>query len=156
MNLCLIPASRIGRFVAACVLPLLSLSAFASSTWTNLGNGNGSVAGATPCTTTATSNVGVGNVLTCVAQGGVSLSADAFSTNNGAASTTGTVFAAAALYNWGSTAGLGVVNASENHSVYMQKIIEAAWQNRDLLKEVATQKTINEVIELLDKGKIRE
>ncbi len=37
----------------------------------------------------------------------------------------------------------------------MQKIIETAWQNRDLLKETATQKTINEVIELLDKGKIR-
>lgn len=37
----------------------------------------------------------------------------------------------------------------------MQTIIEAAWQNRELLKEAATQKTINEVIELLDKGKLR-
>jgi 2,3,4,5-tetrahydropyridine-2-carboxylate N-succinyltransferase len=37
----------------------------------------------------------------------------------------------------------------------MQTIIEAAWQNRELLKEANTQKTINEVIELLDKGKIR-
>ena len=37
----------------------------------------------------------------------------------------------------------------------MQTIIEAAWQNRELLKEASTQKTINEVIELLDKGKLR-
>ena len=37
----------------------------------------------------------------------------------------------------------------------MQTIIEAAWLNRELLKEANTQKTINEVIELLDKGKIR-
>lgn len=37
----------------------------------------------------------------------------------------------------------------------MQQIIEAAWQNRELLKEAATQKTINELIELLDKGKLR-
>lgn len=37
----------------------------------------------------------------------------------------------------------------------MQTIIEAAWQNRELLKEANTQNTINEVIELLDKGKLR-
>src|SRR5688572_14963287 len=37
----------------------------------------------------------------------------------------------------------------------MQTTIEAAWQNRELLKEASTQKTINEVIELLDKGKLR-
>ena len=37
----------------------------------------------------------------------------------------------------------------------MQTIIESAWQNRELLKETATQKAINEVIELLDKGKLR-
>lgn len=37
----------------------------------------------------------------------------------------------------------------------MQSIIEAAWQNRELLKEPSTQRTINEVIELLDKGKLR-
>jgi 2,3,4,5-tetrahydropyridine-2-carboxylate N-succinyltransferase len=37
----------------------------------------------------------------------------------------------------------------------MQTIIEAAWQNRELLKESSTQSTINEVIELLDKGKLR-
>jgi len=37
----------------------------------------------------------------------------------------------------------------------MQKIIEAAWENRELLKDAATQNTIREVIELLDKGKLR-
>lgn len=37
----------------------------------------------------------------------------------------------------------------------MHTIIEAAWNNRELLKEASTQNTINEVIELLDKGKLR-
>lgn len=37
----------------------------------------------------------------------------------------------------------------------MQEIIEAAWQNRELLKDRQTLTTINEVIELLDKGKLR-
>ena len=37
----------------------------------------------------------------------------------------------------------------------MQQIIENAWQNRELLKETKTQQTINEVIEMLDKGKLR-
>ncbi len=37
----------------------------------------------------------------------------------------------------------------------MQDIIEAAWQNRELLKDSTTLSTINEVIELLDKGKLR-
>lgn len=37
----------------------------------------------------------------------------------------------------------------------MQKIIEAAWDNRELLKETKTQETIREVIEQLDKGKLR-
>ncbi len=36
-----------------------------------------------------------------------------------------------------------------------QKIIEQAWQNRELLKDVSVQAAINEVIEQLDKGKIR-
>jgi 2,3,4,5-tetrahydropyridine-2,6-dicarboxylate N-succinyltransferase len=38
---------------------------------------------------------------------------------------------------------------------YMQNIIEAAWANRELLKDEKTQQTIREVIELLDKGKLR-
>lgn len=37
----------------------------------------------------------------------------------------------------------------------MQTIIEAAWNNRELLNEPHTQKTIREIIELLDKGKLR-
>ena len=36
-----------------------------------------------------------------------------------------------------------------------QKIIEQAWENRELLKELTVQQTINEVIEELDKGKLR-
>ena len=37
----------------------------------------------------------------------------------------------------------------------MQKTIEAAWENRTLLKEEKTQASIREVIELLDLGKLR-
>jgi 2,3,4,5-tetrahydropyridine-2-carboxylate N-succinyltransferase len=36
-----------------------------------------------------------------------------------------------------------------------QKIIEQAWENRELLKELSVQQTINEIIEELDKGKLR-
>jgi 2,3,4,5-tetrahydropyridine-2-carboxylate N-succinyltransferase len=34
-------------------------------------------------------------------------------------------------------------------------IIEKAWENRDLLKDISTQEAINQVIELLDKGQVR-
>lgn len=37
----------------------------------------------------------------------------------------------------------------------LQKLIEYAWENRDLLKEAQTQNAIREVIEYLDKGKLR-
>ncbi len=37
----------------------------------------------------------------------------------------------------------------------MQNIIESAWENRDLLKDEETIKTIREVIEKLDKGELR-
>ena len=37
----------------------------------------------------------------------------------------------------------------------MREIIEQAWDNRELLKETATQDAIREVIEQLDKGKLR-
>ena len=37
----------------------------------------------------------------------------------------------------------------------MRDIIESAWNNRDLLEESETQKTIRSVIEKLDQGKIR-
>lgn len=36
-----------------------------------------------------------------------------------------------------------------------QKIIEQAWENRQLLQDASVQNTINEVIEQLDKGKLR-
>jgi 2,3,4,5-tetrahydropyridine-2-carboxylate N-succinyltransferase len=36
-----------------------------------------------------------------------------------------------------------------------QQIIESAWDNRDLLKEAATQIAINEIVEMLDKGTLR-
>ena len=37
----------------------------------------------------------------------------------------------------------------------MQHIIESAWENRELLKDEKTKNTIREVIEMLDKGKLR-
>lgn len=37
----------------------------------------------------------------------------------------------------------------------MQKTIEQAWENRELLKENAVQQAIHEVVEMLDKGKLR-
>lgn len=37
----------------------------------------------------------------------------------------------------------------------MQKIVEAAWENRELLKEKDTVKAINETIDRLDKGQLR-
>jgi 2,3,4,5-tetrahydropyridine-2-carboxylate N-succinyltransferase len=37
----------------------------------------------------------------------------------------------------------------------LRKIIENAWQNRELLKEQSVQNTIKQVVELLDKGKLR-
>lgn len=37
----------------------------------------------------------------------------------------------------------------------LQQLIEQTWENRELLKEAATQDAIREVIELLDKGQLR-
>ena len=37
----------------------------------------------------------------------------------------------------------------------MQSIIESIWDDRELLKEVTNQQTIRQIIEDLDKGKIR-
>lgn len=37
----------------------------------------------------------------------------------------------------------------------LQQIIERAWENRELLKEAATQAAIRELVERLDKGKLR-
>jgi len=38
---------------------------------------------------------------------------------------------------------------------HLQQIVEAAWENRDLLKEVNTQNAIREVIDLIDQGNLR-
>ncbi len=38
---------------------------------------------------------------------------------------------------------------------HLKQVIEQAWENRTLLSETTTQNTIREVIELLDKGKLR-
>jgi len=48
-----------------------------------------------------------------------------------------------------------IINLSKHTILYMQQIIEAAWENRELLKEEKTITTIREVIEHLDKGKLR-
>ncbi len=40
-------------------------------------------------------------------------------------------------------------------TIQLKEIISAAWENRALLNETATRKAIREVIELLDKGKLR-
>ena len=37
----------------------------------------------------------------------------------------------------------------------LREIIESAWDNRELLKDENTQKTIREIINLLDEGKLR-
>ena len=37
----------------------------------------------------------------------------------------------------------------------LQKIIEKAWDDKNLLKEEITKNAINEVVELLDNGKLR-
>ena len=37
----------------------------------------------------------------------------------------------------------------------MRDIVEAAWDNRELLDNVKTQETIRNVISLLDKGELR-
>jgi 2,3,4,5-tetrahydropyridine-2,6-dicarboxylate N-succinyltransferase len=37
----------------------------------------------------------------------------------------------------------------------LKKIIEQAWENRELLKEISTQEAINAVIEEIDKGRLR-
>jgi 2,3,4,5-tetrahydropyridine-2-carboxylate N-succinyltransferase len=46
-------------------------------------------------------------------------------------------------------------NSNHLQLIFMQQLIETTWENRELLKEEKTQQTIREVIELLDKGKLR-
>lgn len=94
-------STSFAQVLLGCTLVALGPSAFAASTWGNLG---GACTGAAP---------GVGVSTNCGTQGGVTLVADAYSTATGP-TTSGAVFAAAALYNWGTANGLGVVNKYEN------------------------------------------
>lgn len=100
-------SKQLVSLAAGCALMALALPASAMSSWGNLGGS---------CSATPGSGLPMGNNLNCGTQGGVTLAADAFSNANGATSTTGTTFATAALYNWGSSNGLGVVNQYENAS----------------------------------------
>ncbi|MHB8260070.1 MAG: 2,3,4,5-tetrahydropyridine-2,6-dicarboxylate N-succinyltransferase [Bacteroidia bacterium] len=44
---------------------------------------------------------------------------------------------------------------STKRNLIKKRIIEKVWENRELLKKVSVQKTIEEIIEQLDKGKLR-
>lgn len=94
---------------AGCAALAFGTPVLAASTWTDLGSLCGAV-------DTAASNLATGNTKSCGLSAGVTLTANAFSTSDGATSTTGTAFATAALYNWGTGTGqgLGVVNTFES------------------------------------------
>lgn len=100
----------------ALALVTVGLPAFAVSSWTNLGTSCSTLTAGTVrnVKTTGYHDVYIGNSLGCGTQDAVGLTADAFSTNNGATSTSGTVFAKAELHDWGSNAGLGVINKNED------------------------------------------
>jgi hypothetical protein len=89
---------RIGQSLAGIALALLGSSAFAASTW-DLAAG---------CTANASSQNCSG------AASGVTLSGWSSGAGTTAAPTAGTTFAAATVYNWGATTGLGVVANNEN------------------------------------------
>lgn len=95
----------IASAVATVALWAFGAPAFALSTWANLG---------TVCATTPSSGVAVDNNLGCGSSNGVALNASGFSTSNGSSSSSGISFATASVYNWGSSYGLGVVNAYED------------------------------------------
>jgi hypothetical protein len=99
MNIC---KEHIANAAVAVFFLAFGAPAFALSTWANLGSSCNS------------SSVAMGNTMACGSMNGVELNATGFSTNNGASSNSGTVFAEAAVYNWGSANGLGVVNSTEN------------------------------------------
>lgn len=49
-----------------------------------------------------------------------------------------------------------IIFVSTKHNIMKQrKIIEKAWENREMLKDISVQDTIGEVIEMLDNGKLR-
>lgn len=97
-----------GHLLAAVAMLVAASSASAASTW------NTTSSCATQSGSTLAANLG--NSLSCGASGGADLSVSGFSTTNGATSTTGTSLQTAAVYNWGGTAGLGVVNKYEDPS----------------------------------------
>lgn len=96
------------QVLLACTFAALGTPALAASTWSDLG---------TACGPANSSGdvVALGNIKACGTQGtpSVTLTADSFSNANGVDGS-GTMFAAAKLYNWGSPNGLGVVNKFEN------------------------------------------
>ena len=102
--------THLTKAIVGCSMLVAGASSFAVSTWSSTGLGS-------TCSGSGVSTgVAMGNTMTCgVAQNGVTLTANGFSTATGtvAAPTTGTTFATAAVYNWGG-AGLGVVALNEN------------------------------------------
>lgn len=95
------------QLLLACTFVALGTPALADSTWSNLGSACGA-------TNSSSEVLALGNIKACGTQGtpSVTLTADAFSNANGVDGS-GTTFAAAKLYNWGSANGLGVVNKFE-------------------------------------------
>ncbi len=107
----------------------LGSSSFAAPSWSNLAYNStttsgcstskaGTVASSAGTTVTTGGNTvtNVGDIMGCGTADGVSLSVDAFSTANGLTSTTGATFATAALRDWGTANGLGIINRYETDS----------------------------------------
>jgi hypothetical protein len=92
--------TRIGQSLAALALALLGSSAFANATWNLQANCPGSAG--------YSSDQVVGTGLTC---NGTGTTISGWSTTGA-----GSTYASAAVYNWGSGAGLGVVNVNEDPS----------------------------------------
>ena len=88
--------ARLVQILAACALVGSAASSFAATTWDLSG-----------CSATQTTNA-----IGCGTTGGVSVTAQAYSTNTAA----GTTFAAATIANWGAGSGLGVYGASDSGS----------------------------------------
>ena len=120
------------QILLGCTFVALGTPALAVSTWGNLG---GQCNGATP---------GLGVSTNCGTQDGVTLIADAYSTATGP-TTAGTAFAAAALYNWGATNGLGVVNRYENAGTSGPHATDNQYGTDALRLAFSTKVTLNSV-----------
>lgn len=100
--------TRLSKFTMqtlfGCSVLALAMPALADSTWGNLGSG-----GSTACAAHGSSVV-AGNSLNCATVNGVTLTASAV---YDVTATSGIAFAAAKLYNWGSSNGLGVISSGE-------------------------------------------